>query len=183
MMWTMKRLLRPVTSHPRISAAVGVVLAVLVVFVFYWFQPHKLFIDDVVNETSEVSLAAVAGSSPTSGSPAAGVKVGPVGKFEARDHPATGMAAILINADGTRTLRIEDLDTDNGPDLRVVLSPASADQRKYDELFELGRLKGNKGSQSYDIPASIDLSRVKSVVIWCERFGVAFGEAPVSIAV
>lgn len=181
----MKRLLRPVTAHPRISAAVGVVLAVLVVFVFYWFQPHKLFIDDVVNETSEVSLAAAGGSSPAGGVTAApaGVKVGPVGRFEARDHPATGMAAILINADGTRTLRIEDLDTDNGPDLRVVLSPAAADQRNYDELIELGRLKGNKGSQSYDIPASVDLSRVKSVVIWCERFGVAFGEAPVSIAV
>jgi hypothetical protein len=39
-------------------------------------------------------------------------------------------------------------------------------------------MKGNKGDQNYDIPAGVDLNKYKNVTIWCARFGVNFGEAP-----
>lgn len=45
------------------------------------------------------------------------------------------------------------------------------------DYVRLGELKGNQGSQSYEIPASADLSAMRSVVIWCDRFNVAFGTA------
>ena len=46
-----------------------------------------------------------------------------------------------------------------------------------DDFIDLGDLKGNIGPQNYEIPEDVDLSRYKTVVIWCVRFGVAFGAA------
>nr|WP_249420526.1 DM13 domain-containing protein [Rhabdothermincola salaria] len=100
------------------------------------------------------------------------------GEFTSLDHPASGQAYLVVQPDGSRLLRIEDLDTDNGPDLRVVLSTAEVGSGSYDDLVELGHLKGNIGNQNYEIPADLDLSSMRSVVIWCERFGSPFGEAP-----
>jgi hypothetical protein len=45
---------------------------------------------------------------------------------------------------------------------------------------ELGELKGNKGNQTYDIPADADLSTVRSVTIWSGRFSVSYGAAALS---
>jgi hypothetical protein len=42
---------------------------------------------------------------------------------------------------------------------------------------DLGPLKGNKGSQNYPLPADLDLTRYRSVTIWCARFHVSFGAA------
>jgi len=44
--------------------------------------------------------------------------------------------------------------------------------------FDLGPLKGNIGDQNYDLPADLDLSDFKSVVIWCQPFRVPFNAAP-----
>ena len=44
-------------------------------------------------------------------------------------------------------------------------------------FIDLGSLKGNKGDQNYDLPADADLTKYKSVSIWCARFGVNFGAA------
>ena len=83
---------------------------------------------------------------------------------------------VLTREDGVRVLRIEDLDTSNGPDVKVVLSP---DPDGYaDGAVSLGTLKGNKGSQNYEIPDGVDLASFRSVVIWCKRFTVDFGVAP-----
>ena len=86
---------------------------------------------------------------------------------------------ILTLADGSRLLRIEDLDTSNGPDVKVVLSP---DPDGYaDGAISLGTLKGNKGSQNYAIPNDVDVATFRSVVIWCKRFVVDFGVAPLPV--
>ncbi len=42
---------------------------------------------------------------------------------------------------------------------------------------DLGALKGNKGNQQYVLPAGADLSRYRSVVIWCRAFSAAFARA------
>jgi len=66
----------------------------------------------------------------------------------------------------------------------VVLSPEPAsDAWQYDDRLHLGELKGNIGDQNYTIGADVDLSRYRSVVIWCERFSVAFGAAAIDVAV
>lgn len=107
------------------------------------------------------------------------------GDFRRLEHPTSGTAKVIELSDGRRFLRFEDLDTSNGPDLRVYLSEieASDDWFAYGERFvDLGALKGNRGNQNYEIPDDVDLSRYESAVIWCRRFTVGFGVAPLDTA-
>lgn len=45
------------------------------------------------------------------------------------------------------------------------------------QFLDLGELKGNVGSQNYEIPAGTDLSIYNSVVIYCQPFHVVFATA------
>ena len=75
------------------------------------------------------------------------------------------------------------LSTSDGQDVRVWLSSQTA-QHASDtdngDWLELGPLKGNRGDQNYAIPVGTDLTKYPSVVLWCKRFSVAFGAAPVT---
>ena len=105
------------------------------------------------------------------------------GRFRSLEHRTTGTVRVVRLSNGSHVLRIEDLDTSNGPDLRVYLSelPSNLGWRDYGERYiELGALKGNRGDQNYRIPTGTDLSRYKSLVIWCVRFKVGFGVAPLT---
>jgi len=95
-------------------------------------------------------------------------------------HGAEGSATIYELPSGERILRFEDFVSKNGPDLHIYLSTEApvttfaglgADER------HLGALKGNVGSQNYSIPDDIDLSRYRSVVIYCVPFRVVFSTA------
>jgi hypothetical protein len=98
------------------------------------------------------------------------------------EHDASGRAIVVELADGRRFLRLEDLATSNGPDLRVYLTdrPLSDDLFVWDDgaFVDLGALKGNVGSSNYEIGADLDLSRFRTAVVWCRRFTVGFGVAP-----
>ena len=102
------------------------------------------------------------------------------GSFIDRSHPTEGSALVLGDGSGQRFLRFEDFRTDNGPDLNVYLSsaPTDASAGQFDDDFvDLGDLKGNVGSQNYEIPAGLDLDHYSTVAIWCVRFSVVFGVA------
>ena len=102
------------------------------------------------------------------------------GSFVSRSHPTEGSALVLGDGSGQRFLRLEDFRTDNGPDLNVYLSaaPPDAPAGAFDDDFvDLGDLKGNVGSQNYEIPVGLDLDHYSTVAIWCVRFGVVFGAA------
>ena len=43
-----------------------------------------------------------------------------------------------------------------------------------------GHLKANRGDQNYVIPAGTDIASFRSAVIWCVRFKVGFGVAPLT---
>jgi electron transfer DM13 len=154
-----------------------------VVFVLVWFQPQKYFLNTTVDEAAPRGIVAnpvdpSAGTTPTAAGQAT---VLASGEFRSLEHGTSGRAMVLELANGSRVLRFEALDTSNGPDLHVYLSEVAAgdDARGYGEGFvDLGKLKGNKGSQNYAIPTAVDLSRYRSAVIWCKRFAVGFGVAP-----
>jgi Electron transfer DM13 len=102
------------------------------------------------------------------------------GMFIDRSHPTSGHAIVLSDGTEQRFLRFEDFATDNGPDLNVYLSAAPADAPAGDfddDFIDLGDLEGNIGPQNYEIASNVDLGRYSTVVIWCVRFGVAFGSA------
>ena len=86
-------------------------------------------------------------------------------------HTVNGEAVVLNDGSEQRFLRFENFDSTNGPDLNVYLRAEDG------EFVDLGDLKGNIGSQNYEIPPEVDLERFNTVQIWCVRFGVNFGEA------
>jgi hypothetical protein len=49
-----------------------------------------------------------------------------------------------------------------------------------EEALSLGRLKATDGAFNYEIPSAINLTDVKSVVVWCRQFGVLFAVAPLT---
>ena len=98
-------------------------------------------------------------------------------------HGAEGSATIYQLPDGGRVLRFEEFRSKNGPDLHVYLSteaPVSTFAGLGDGEIHLGALKGNVGNQNYDIPADVDLSQYRSVVIYCVPFRVVFSTAAFS---
>jgi hypothetical protein len=95
----------------------------------------------------------------------------------------TGTASVVRLPDGSRILRLEVLDTSDGPDLEVWLSDAPVpegpagwhlfDDGHYSSLGELNGNHGNHGNQNHMIPANLDLAGLRSVSIWCNRFNVS----------
>ena len=106
------------------------------------------------------------------------------GDFKDADafHRGSGRATIYSGPGGSYVLRLEDLDVTNGPALHVYLSPhndpARSGEVKLPGYLDLGRLKGNRGNQNYEIPAGTDISTFNSVVIYCKPFSVVFSVAP-----
>lgn len=149
----------------KVIIALGIVV---IVIAWYLFRPEKLFINQSVNEGIETSTLLTEGS------------------FHGVAHDTKGTAAIYTLPDGKRVLRFTNFETSNGPDVHVFLG-AATDANDSDTVtkagyVELGSLKGNVGDQNYEIPADLNLADYHSVTIWCKRFGVNFGTAPLAAA-
>jgi Electron transfer DM13 len=75
----------------------------------------------------------------------------------------------------------EDFEVGPGPAFHVYLVPKAnvrSSSDVTDTMFvDLGGLRAFKGSQKYQVPAGVDLTRFPSVVIWCERFSVLISPA------
>lgn len=142
---------------------------------WYAFRPERLFINQTVNEALPVATMEAAGSVAEPASLASGA-------FHGVAHDTRGTATVLKLASGARVLRFTDFETSNGPDVRVYLVAATdaGDNETVTKagFIELGPMKGNRGDQNYEIPASIDLAKYQTVTIWCKRFSVNFASAP-----
>jgi hypothetical protein len=137
-------------------------------FAIYWFAPYYLFIDAKVNEPAPKDMVVVAS-----------------GTFQTLEHGTKGSAELIADSQGNnKHLRLLDLQTSNGPQLHVYLSsvPAQKDWFVYDdaEYIDLGPLKGNIGTSYYAIPEGTNTSKLVSAVVWCKRFSVGFGVAPLT---
>ncbi len=106
------------------------------------------------------------------------------GKFHGKVHATSGRATVYQEADGKLVLRLTNFKTSNGPDVHVILvaTKDAGDDANFlknnTERVELGKLKGNEGDQNYEIPAGTDLVKFRTVSVYCERFNVNFGAAP-----
>lgn len=95
------------------------------------------------------------------------------GSFLNGTHTTTGLAKIVNDGNGKTYLVIENFKTDNGPDLRIWLSP-NINASPYQEV---GLLKAINGSFSYELNSSLNFTVNNRVLIWCEDFSVLFGHA------
>ncbi|MCH6161571.1 DM13 domain-containing protein [Streptomyces marispadix] len=165
----------------------------------YLFQPWKLWTDEKVDEAPPGAAAPeTSDGRPESGTPGDSAGSGKAekparpttltsGEFITHEHETTGRAKVVELEDGSRILRLQNLNTSNGPDLKVWITdakvkPGTAGWHVFDDgaHLSLGGLKGNKGSQNYTLPTEADLDEYTSVTIWCDRFNVSFGAAELS---
>ena len=154
------------------SKKLTIALVVLVVAgagAWYAFRPERLFINQKVNEQFPTAAASNKLVS---------------GQFHSGAHETKGTATVFQLADGKKTLRLTNFQTSNGPDVHVYLVAASDakdnDTVKTAGFVDLGSLKGNIGDQNYEVPAGIDLAKYRAATIWCARFSVNFGTAPLT---
>jgi hypothetical protein len=140
------------------------VVAVGLVAGLAWFEPWRAFTSSHLDEPASASGEVLA-----------------EGTFVSQEHDTTGAARVLELPDGSRVLRVEDFSTSDGPDVHVWLSdaPAGGDWHAYDDgrYVALGEIKATDGNHNYAIPAGTDLTGLRSAVVWCDRFNVAFGSA------
>ena len=98
------------------------------------------------------------------------------GEFAKKKYKVKGQFEI-VEKDGQTVLRLsDDFKTKAGPDLKIFLSPQSAQNvtgaTATQGAVNIGALVANKGGSEYVIPASVDLSLFNSVLVHCEQFSV-----------
>lgn len=150
------------------------VAAFVIVLFAAWhaFRPEGLFIDRRVQEELPAAKGGASLQSVASGS------------FHSVIHPTEGTATIYQIGDGSRVLRFTNFKTTNGPNVHVYMVAAdeakdSASVRRAG-FVDLGPLKGNVGDQNYVLDRDVDLSRYCAVSVWCKRFSLNFGTAPLA---
>jgi len=113
------------------------------------------------------------------------------GAFQKAEHETTGTFAIHKNGDQTMLRLSEDFATNPAaPDLYVAIgtsaNPIADKELPYPlgegEYVTLSELTSATGPQAYEIPADIDLSEDKSVIIWCKQFNATMSYAPLEAA-
>lgn len=178
----------------------GIIIAIVITIPVGWYLLSPLWINVEVQEELPVAATPVvveatkametAMAEPIQNEmeepmPAADMTVLAQGDFYPIAHASEGQATIYQLADGSNILRLQEFSVDNGPDLHVYLVPVDPVPdtvgSEIPGYFDLGKLKGNIGDQNYELPADLDLSQYKSVVIWCQPFRVPFSAAPLTI--
>jgi hypothetical protein len=174
-----------------ITGSIAIALAWLA---FGYFGVQALFTNTVVNDPLPVAQQAPIlneATSSTRGEPltAPTTTVATLaGDFTQGDstYRINGTAKV-VTQDNARTLVLSDFDVTNGPDLFVYLVAASSTQNTevkertaQGRFVQIAALKGNRGNQTYVLPADLDLSEYPVISIWCRRFSRNFGAALLS---
>lgn len=148
------------------------ILVVAAVIGWYAFRPERLIVNQTVNEAMPTAQAATPDQKIATG------------MFHGVAHETSGNATVYKLNDGSRILRFSNFKTSNGPDVHVYLV-ASSDAKDSDTVknagfIDLGSIKGNIGDQNYTLPTNVDLAKYRAATVWCKRFSVNFGTAPLA---
>jgi hypothetical protein len=97
--------------------------------------------------------------------------------FTGIDHRASGTVTTYRTADGRYVVGLENFDIQPGPHYVVYVVPGPG-RRDKDGGTRLDDLRGNKGTQYYEVPSDLDIgSGDWTVLIWCEVFDVPIANA------
>ena len=129
--------------------------------------------DMIMEESAKVSLTVSEDMNEmTKEEPSNELQIIKTGTFEGlAGHKAEG-AAKIIEVNDMTFLRFENFEVTNGPDLRVYVTQDG----NIKEGIHLEKLKGSKGDQNYSL-VGIDVEVYDTVIIYCQPFGVYFGQA------
>jgi len=100
------------------------------------------------------------------------------------DYTSSGTARVVRLESGAIALQLRSFRVTDGPGLNVLLSghedPRDATTLDSEIKIDLGNLQAVQGNQDYEIPSSVDLSTIKSIVIYCVPFRAVFANATLS---
>lgn len=147
-------------------------IAIVLVVAWYIFRPDRLVVNRRVHEGFPVAQGAADAQTLASGI------------FHSVLHPTSGTATVYRLGNGRRILRLTNFRTSNGPDVHIYMV-AEADAKDSASVprvgfIDLGNMKGNIGDQNYALGSDVDLSKYRTVSVWCKRFTVNFGAAPLT---
>lgn len=92
-----------------------------------------------------------------------------------------GTWKIVKNADQHQIVFGEDFEAKKAPDLKIFLSKADLDDiesknaLKDGEPIFVAKLTSYKGAATYDVPASIDITKYKTIIVHCEEYTKLWG--------
>ncbi len=93
-----------------------------------------------------------------------------------------GTWSIEQRSDGNYLVLDDAFKTKNAPDLKFFVTNTSAGdvtgKNATDSAVEIAKLTSNKGAQSYKIPASVDVSNYKTLVLHCEQYSKLWAATP-----
>ena len=95
------------------------------------------------------------------------------GSFSSHKSYKVKGTATVTESGGKTVIKLTGFSTTPGPDLYVYVGKGSPTTR-------IAKLKANKGSQTYALPASVKLSSISTVHIHCKRFSSTFATAKVN---
>ena len=108
------------------------------------------------------------------------------GQFTKFDREGEGTVRVYRLADGSQAIRLEDFYTSINPDLGLMLSSratfTTSAELQNAPSTEIALLKATLGSMTYAVPAGVDATTYKTVVIWSERAKSAFTVAALKIS-
>lgn len=99
------------------------------------------------------------------------------------DKVGEGTARIYDTGNGNRLIRLEDFFVTINSDLEIRLSelpaPKSTDEVEKAPFKVVAPLKATVGSMNYEVPKDVDVTKYKSIVIWCEITRNAYAAATI----
>lgn len=94
------------------------------------------------------------------------------GSIRGIDHRASGTAVIYRQPDGRYVVGLEDIDIQPGPDYDLYVVPGE-NREDIKDGIRLGDLRGNRGTQYYEVPDGANLDDgAWTVLVWCQTFAV-----------
>ena len=147
-----------ITRNVFVQSGVMTVVALAIV----WFVVAQSYTDKTVIEARPFPIAARTALA--------------TGEITGVHHRARGTARLYRQPDGTRIVGLEDIDIQAGPDYFVWLVPGGK-RTHTDGGTKLSKLRGNKGTQFYEIPNDAPTELPLTVLVWCRAFSVPVAHA------
>ena len=168
-------------DYVRAATLTVVAVAAVLVLVVPTLHDNKVVEAFPMPESVRLPAPATPSSSPGTPLPPSTTVAQPVrvssGELRGIDHDASGTASVYRLPDGSLVVGLEHIDVEPGPDYHVYVAQG-ADRTNKDDAIYLAALRGNQGTQYYDVPREGgDVGEGWTVLVWCRAFGVPIANA------
>lgn len=160
----------------RLPIPLRIIAVVLILGVAVWALSPSFF-DREVNESADEITGArtnqpADNSDQSAQPPLPSAPKDRAGTFSGLNRQkGSGTAKLIQTSEGNFIRFEEDFSVSNGPDLFVHIGDADKPNR------QIAALKGNKGSQNYQLPSDVDVSSFSTIWIYCRAFSYSFAKA------